>query len=212
MKWTCELIEERLSEHLEGTLDAQDARSFMAHVGGCERCTKLVASVSNMLTTVQHLEPLPLPEDLEVKILKATLGPQWKRKKRWAGWLGWIQPVLQPRLAMGFATVIFGGFLTMQAAGVDVSVKDLTWWNVKRQAHLTYARSVKFVNDIRVVYEIQTRLQNASEKETDTDTKEKKEPDNNERRKRESNQLNARPCDLCAVAAIVNVVPGRSIR
>jgi hypothetical protein len=28
-----------------------------------------------------------------------------------------------------------------------------------RQVHLTYARSAKFVNDLRVVYEIQTRLQ-----------------------------------------------------
>jgi hypothetical protein len=28
-----------------------------------------------------------------------------------------------------------------------------------RQAHLTFAKSAKFVNDLRVVYEIQTRLQ-----------------------------------------------------
>jgi len=28
-----------------------------------------------------------------------------------------------------------------------------------RQVHLTYARSAKFVNDLRVVYEIQSRLQ-----------------------------------------------------
>jgi hypothetical protein len=32
-----------------------------------------------------------------------------------------------------------------------------------RQVHLTYARSVKFVNDLRVVYEIQSRLQPAPE-------------------------------------------------
>jgi hypothetical protein len=32
-----------------------------------------------------------------------------------------------------------------------------------RQAHLTFAKSAKFVNDLRVVYEIQTRLQPESE-------------------------------------------------
>jgi hypothetical protein len=40
---------------------------------------------------------------------------------------------------------------------------DLSPTNVlrtaNRQVHLTYARSAKFVNDLRVVYEIQTRLQ-----------------------------------------------------
>src|SRR6202040_2130958 len=31
--------------------------------------------------------------------------------------------------------------------------------SANRQLHLTYARSAKFVNDLRVVYEIQSRLQ-----------------------------------------------------
>jgi hypothetical protein len=35
--------------------------------------------------------------------------------------------------------------------------------NVDRQAHLVYARSTKFVSDLRVVYEIQSRLNKDNE-------------------------------------------------
>jgi len=210
MKWTCELIEERLIDHIDGALSASELREFTLHSADCARCAALIAGVSGMLAAVQRMEPLPLPAELEAKILDSTLGPNRRRQKRWPGWLGLVQPVFQPRFAMGLATVIFGTFITLQAAGVELGWKDLSPRNVTRQAHLAYARSVKFVNDLRVVYEIQTRLQSNSEREgADSDSKEKKEPDNNERRKRESNQLNVQPCDLCSLAAIL---PGRSIR
>jgi anti-sigma factor RsiW len=230
MKWTCELVEERLSEHLDGLLAAEEERGAAGHVAGCARCTALVARVSRTLTAVHGLDPVELPPELVPTILDKTLGPKWKRQRRWAGllageprkrwpgWLGWIQPAFQPRFAMGFATVIFLGFITLTAAGVDIRLADLNPKNMKRQAHLMYARSVKFVNDLRVVSEIQSRLQTVSEREGETDTQEKqekqekKEPAPEDKRKRESNQLNQRPCDLCSLAAIFNGLPGRSIR
>ena len=47
--------------------------------------------------------------------------------------------------------------------------------NADRQAHLVYARSTKFVSDLRVVYEIQTRL---SENEQNPGTREQTVPQN----------------------------------
>ena len=67
---------------------------------------------------------------------------------------------------MGVATVVATLLIVLYTAGISpakLKKVDLNPANVfrtaNRQVHLTYARSAKFVNDLRVVYEIQTRLQ-----------------------------------------------------
>ncbi|MGC1969416.1 MAG: hypothetical protein WA673_23365, partial [Candidatus Acidiferrales bacterium] len=76
----------------------------------------------------------------------------------------------QPRFAMGVATVAATLLIVLYTAGLSpakLKRADLSPANVfrtaNRQVHLTYARSAKFVNDLRVVYEIQTRLQPEAE-------------------------------------------------
>jgi uncharacterized membrane protein len=71
---------------------------------------------------------------------------------------------------MGLATVVATLVIVVYAAGLSPSKlkkMDMNPGNVlraaNRQVHLTYARSAKFVNDLRVVYEIQSRLQPESE-------------------------------------------------
>jgi hypothetical protein len=71
---------------------------------------------------------------------------------------------------MGLATVVATLLIIVYAAGMSPSKlkkMDINPANVlraaNRQVHLTYARSAKFVNDLRVVYEIQSRLQPEAE-------------------------------------------------
>ncbi len=54
------------------------------------------------------------------------------------------------------------GFTPSKLKKVDLNPVS-AFRSANRQAHLTYARSVKYVNDLRVVYEIQSRLQPSSE-------------------------------------------------
>ena len=63
-----------------------------------------------------------------------------------------------------------------QALGIQwraPAVSDLSPTNVahvaNREAHQVYARGVKLVSDLRLVYEIQTRLQPANETEPQTE-------------------------------------------
>jgi hypothetical protein len=51
-----------------------------------------------------------------------------------------------------------GGVKPSKLKKADLSPANVLH-SANRQAHLTYARSVKFVNDLRVVYEIQSKLQ-----------------------------------------------------
>jgi len=165
MPWTCAQIEERLSEHLDGLLTREERREFEAHVAGCARCAPLVAQVSGLVGRMHALEPLEEPPQLVSRILDHTLGPRAPAQTGWAKWLSWMRPVSLPRFAMGAVTVLASIFIVFSALGVNpakmtaASLNPVSiFYNANRRVHLVYSRGVKFVNDLRVVYEIQTRL------------------------------------------------------
>ncbi|HXT73849.1 MAG TPA: anti-sigma factor [Candidatus Angelobacter sp.] len=165
MTWTCVQIEERLSDYLDGLLPAAEQREFRAHVDSCSQCAPLLAQVTHVIGRLRTLEPEPAPAALVSKILDQTLGPR-KTKRDWFSWL----PMLwQPRFAMGTVTVLATLLIIFQAAGVrrsDITAANLNpvriFHAADSHAHLAFARGVKFVNDLRVVYEIQSRLQPAN--------------------------------------------------
>jgi anti-sigma-K factor RskA len=165
MEWNCTLTEDRLSDYLDGTLSGEEAAAFEAHAATCAKCAKLVADVRGLVTQMQKLEPLAAPPMLVTRIVNATIGPQ-KQSAGWKNVLAWRPAVLQPRFALGLVTVAATILILMYTAGftptrwkhADLSPATVLR-TANRQAHLTFAKSAKFVNDLRVVYEIQTRLQ-----------------------------------------------------
>jgi anti-sigma factor RsiW len=174
MDWNCVLTEERLSDYLDGLLSPEEAAAFSAHSNSCEQCRTLVAQVGGLVSRMQRMEPLEAPPQLVTRILDATLGPRTE-KKSWSRWFAWIPVLWQPRFTMGVATVIATLLIIVYTAGFSpakLKRVDLNPANVlraaNRQAHLTYARSAKFVNDLRVVYEIQSRLQPDAEQQPST--------------------------------------------
>src|ERR1700734_592230 len=169
MEWNCTLTEDRLSDYLDGTLSGEEAAAFEGHAATCAKCAKLVADVRGLVTRMQKLEPLAAPPMLVTRIVNATTGPQ-KQSAGWKNVLAWRPAVLQPRFALGLVTVAATILILMYTAGftptrwkhADLSPATVLR-TANRQAHLTFAKSAKFVNDLRVVYEIQTRLQPESE-------------------------------------------------
>jgi Putative zinc-finger len=165
MDWNCTFTEERLSDYLEGQLGATDSAALLAHTKTCTNCGQLVARVSGLVNEMHRMELLEEPAELHAKIMDATLGPR-PSKEGWRRWFAWVPMLWQPRFAMGIATVAACCLVVVQAGGVtpgklrraDLNPVDMLR-AVNRQAHLTYARGVKFVNNFRVVYEIQSRLE-----------------------------------------------------
>jgi len=165
MDWNCTLTEEKLSEFIEGSLSPGERAAFSTHTASCARCLELVTRVSGLVSRMQRLALVEEPPHLATKILDATLGPRVS-KKGWESWVDRISALWQPRFAIGMATAAASAIIVFHTAGLTptkLKKADLNPANVmraaNRQAHLTYARGVKFVNDLRVVYEIQTRLQ-----------------------------------------------------
>jgi hypothetical protein len=166
MEWNCTLSEERLSDYLEGQLSATESAAFAAHREHCQRCAELVEQVRDLLSDMHALEPAEVPAGLQARILDATLGPRRAKKEGWRGWFAWTPMIWRPRFAIGLATVAVCAVVVIQAGGVlptkmhkaNVNPADIVR-SINRQAHLSYAQGVRFVNNLRVVYEIESRLE-----------------------------------------------------
>jgi hypothetical protein len=123
-----------------------------------------VASVSNLLTGLHGMEQLEAPPRLVYAILDKTLGPR-ESLTGWRAILSWVRGVASIRFAYGALSVAATLILFVTAAGLNwrhPKLTDLQPATIYRKAnstvHLAYGSSVKFVNDLRVVNEIQSRL------------------------------------------------------
>jgi anti-sigma factor RsiW len=165
MDWNCAQTEERLSDFLDRLMAPDESAAFSAHMAGCADCTRLAKQVGGLLNRMRALEPVEQPKQLVAKILNATLGSR-PQTHGWKQWFDWTPAIFTPRFAMGAVTVAILMVVVFRTVGVtpgkikraDLSPVSLAR-SANRQVHLAYARSAKFVNDLRVVYEIQSALQ-----------------------------------------------------
>lgn len=164
MDWNCMLTEERLSEVLEGALAPEEREACAAHTSTCAGCSAMLARVGEMVSEMHGLGSLPEPRFLARRIIQSTLGAP-SRGRELTTLSGWLHLLRQPRFAMGLATVAASLVILAHAAGPRLSqltpadLNPARWVRAgNRQVHLTYARGEKFVNDLRVVYEIRAML------------------------------------------------------
>ena len=95
------------------------------------------------------------------------------RKRGVKQWLAsWIQPIAQPRFAMGMAMTILSFSMLGRFSGVEVrnlKPSDLqpakVWAAVDDRAYRAWGRAVKYYENLRLVYEVQSRLQEWSEQD-----------------------------------------------
>jgi hypothetical protein len=165
MTWTCDQIEAQLSDYLEGLLQSTERETFDAHVAECVQCAPLLASVQSLVVGMHSMEQLEAPPRLVYSILDKTLGPR-DTVSKWATAKAFLRGFASPKFAYGSASVLATFVIVVGASGFfslkKPKMADLhpanVYRNADRQVHLAYARSVKYVSDLRVVYEIQSRL------------------------------------------------------
>src|SRR5580700_5463941 len=156
-------IENLTSEYLEGQLDAARRSEMEHHLADCADCRELIAGVRGVFELCREAEPLEPPPWLVSKILRATIGErQPTLTERVASW---FRPVLQARVVYGVAMAVFSLSMIANVAGVNlrhVKVEDLNprnWvYQANRNGHLLLGRVEKYYYDLKVVYEIESRL------------------------------------------------------
>ncbi len=160
-------IENLASDYLEGLLEATSRTAVEAHLADCAPCRELLGDVRHALElcrTAEKVEPAPW---LISKILLATVG---ERRPTWREQIAaYFRLVTQPRVAYPIAMTVFTFSILVNAAGLNLRhlrFEDLnprTWISrANRQGHLALFRAEKYYEDLRVVYEIETRFQQLS--------------------------------------------------
>ena len=174
---TCADAEILICDHIDGTLDAARKAELAQHLFACSECAALARDAGAAVAFMERAAEVQPPPELVTKILFEQ--PWRQRVSRTSGvrsWLGrLLQPVLQPRLAMGMAMTILS--LAVLAKFV-APAKQLTaadfqpakvWASLDDRIYRGYQRTVKFYEDIKFVYEIQSRLRDWTEQQDEED-------------------------------------------
>ena len=171
---TCADIEILLAEFVDGSLHAEAKSAVESHLGSCAACRELAEDAAGAVAFMGRAASVDAPPALVTRILfevsngasRAVVKPSLAR--RWFGKSvgGWLEPVLQPRWAMGMATTaLFLGMLMPHARQLSPSDLDpvKVWNNIENRVSRTWDRGVKYYESMRLVFEIQTRLKEWNE-------------------------------------------------
>jgi len=195
----CIEFETLLSEALDGKLSGQRLQAFQAHAQACAVCGPLFAEAEAGRRWLKSLEEVEPPANLVRNVLVATIGRESSRTKAsrqpWGERLaGWLRPVFapmlavarQPRFAMSFGMAFFALSLSLSLAGVkltDLRFSDLRPSTVRRGYYEASGRVVKYYENIRFVYEIESRVRDFKRATTPPEP----EPEENQKERKNNN-------------------------
>ncbi len=168
----CIEFEALLSDALDGTLTGQKLEVFQAHTRACAVCGPMFAEAETGRRWLKSLAEVEPPARLMHNILVATTGEasrmeaQARPQRSWTDALiGWLRPVIavakQPRFAMSFGMAFFSLSVSLSLAGVrltDLRHADLRPSAIKRNYYEASGRVVKYYENIRFVYEMESRV------------------------------------------------------
>jgi len=173
----CADVEILLADYVDGTLRGDAASALEAHLTGCAACAELARDSAHAVEFMERAAAVEAPPELVTRILfEVTAGPSRAVIKpslvrRLFG--RWLEPILQPRVAMGMAMTV----LSFAMIGRFTNVRQLTpadldpvkvWTAAEDRVVRWYNRGVKYYESLRVVYEIQTRLKEWAEEQPAT--------------------------------------------
>lgn len=172
----CAELEIILCDYYDGTLAPAARADVERHMAECPACAELARDVSAAVGFIERAAEVEPPPELLTRIL-FELPPARHARAREPGAVrklfhGWLQPILQPRFAMGFAMTILSFSLLGKFAGVSprqLTLDDLrpakVWQAFDDRVNRGWQRTVKYYENLRFVYEIQTQLREWRQKE-----------------------------------------------
>jgi len=181
----------------DGQLSPARKQSFEAHRRACAVCGPLFADVQAGQQWLRSLEPVEPPVHLVHNILVATSGVVSRRssslaaagggttplrerlRERWASFFAPVTAfVRQPRFVMSFGMIFFSFSLALNAAGVkpkDVAKVSLRPASIRHAYNDAQIKVVQYYDNIRFVYEIESKLRQLKRANTPAEPAEPKQ-------------------------------------
>jgi anti-sigma factor RsiW len=184
----CAELEILICDYVDGTLPAAEEAEVEHHLAVCPACAELARDSAAAVGFMERASEVEPPPELITRILYDA---PWSRQKSLARGLrarlgGWIGPILRPKLVMGAAmTILSLSMLTQFVAPMrQLKPSDFTpsavWAGLADRADRAWARTVKYYDNLKVVYQIQTLLRDWQQQ---VDEQKPAQPKNNEDRK-----------------------------
>jgi hypothetical protein len=159
----CAELEILICDYVDGTLAPAEKAEVERHLSACPACAELAHDSAAAVGFIEHVADVEPPPELITRILFDA--PWTKHKVVSRGFLTrWFAPILRPKLVMGAAmTILSLSMLTKYVAPMrQIKSSDLkpaaVWATIDDKAHLAWARTVKYYENLKVVYQIQTLL------------------------------------------------------
>jgi hypothetical protein len=161
----CADIEILICDYVDGTLPAAEKAEVERHLSACPACAELARDSAAAVSFMQSAADVEPPPELITKILFDAPWAKDKQKSKAREWMSaLLSPILHPKFAMGMAMTILS--LSMLARFVmpvrQITPSDLrpsaVWTGIEGRAVRTWARTVKFYENLKIVYQIQTTL------------------------------------------------------
>jgi hypothetical protein len=161
----CADIEILICDYVDGTLSAADKAAVERHLADCPACAELAQDSADAVGFIERAAEVTPPPELVTRILFDA--PWRKQRSPVSGLRGklaaWCRPVLQPKFVMGAAMTILSFSIFSQLAPVrQLRASDLepkaVWRGLENRVLDAWDRSVKFYDNLKFVYQIQTTL------------------------------------------------------
>ena len=169
----CSEWEAMLADALDGALHGTKLAGFEAHQQACPICRVQYEEAAAGLHWLKELEEVEVPRNLVHNILVHTVGALPVEREKvvvaseswWGQWKGRMAPVfgplVSPRFAMTFGMAFFSITMLLNIAGFHVSDLrhiDLSSKGLQKSYYTTQARVVRYYENMRLVYEIESRM------------------------------------------------------
>jgi anti-sigma factor RsiW len=177
----CAEFETKLADYVDGTLPKVERAELELHSADCPSCRQFMADVSGVATMLERVEEIEPPAELITRIAyQAPRGRNRDGLDVFGFWpelkAKWLEPLLQPRLAMGMAMTVLSFSMLARCTGAPVQhlqAADLNpghvLANFEDRIVRTRDRVVKNYENLRVVYEIESRLNEMEQQGSNTD-------------------------------------------
>ena len=185
----CAEAEVFLADSIDGTLRAEEKAALESHLAGCPACTELARDAADAVAFMERAARVEAPPELVTRLLfeigqgpsRAVVKPSLTRRLFGKVFGRALEPVLQPRFAMGMAMTVLSFAMLGRIAGIQVrqlTMADLdpvaVWTAAENRVVRVWDRGVKYYENLRLVFEIQTRLKEWTEESAGPAEKEPK--------------------------------------
>jgi hypothetical protein len=170
----CADLEISICDYVDGVLDAAGRAEVEAHLAQCPSCAELARDSAAAVAFMERAADVEPPPELITRILYEAPWNVEKAASRNRSWMAAILgPVWQPRIVMGVAMTVLSLSMLTQFMGPvkQLKVEDFkpaaVWTGISTRVDYAWIRAVKFFDDLKVVYQIQTTIQKWQQQDED---------------------------------------------